>query len=78
MPGLEPGVDKARNRADGVEFGFQSGVRDAVEALGDVGIEDEFGLEADEIEEGFDGVVGGASGAKAVGVGFKPGFPFWL
>ena len=70
---LQPGVGEAGDGADGVEFGFQGGVRDAVEAFGDVGVEDEFGFEADEVEDGFNGVVGGASGAKAVGVGFKPG-----
>jgi hypothetical protein len=33
-------------------------VRDSVEAFGEVGVEDVFGLEADEVEDGLYGVVG--------------------
>jgi hypothetical protein len=63
---LEPAAHQLLDGADGAEFLEQGVVGDAVKAPGDVSVEDELGLEADEVEHGFDGVVGGASWAEAV------------
>ena len=75
---LEPIAHQASERPDGVEFLEQGVVGDAVEAFLDIGVEGVLGLEADEVEDGFDGVVGGAPRAKAVGVGFELRLPFRL
>jgi hypothetical protein len=47
-----------------------------VEAFLHIGVQDIFGLEADEVENRFPRIVCCASGTKAIGVWLKPGFPF--
>jgi hypothetical protein len=76
--GFEPATHQALYRADGVQLVQDGIVRDSVEAFGEVGVEGVFGLETDEVEDGFDGVVWRTTWAKAVGVGLEPGFPFWF
>jgi hypothetical protein len=48
---------------------------DFVEAFFEVGVEDEFGFEANVIEDGFNGIVGTASGSETVRVWLEDRFP---
>ena len=73
---LEPGVDEAGDRAEGVEFSFECWMRDAFEAFGDVGVQDVFRFETREVENRFECVVRRTSGAEAVGVRFEACLPF--
>lgn len=49
---------------------------DGIEALADIRVEDIARLARNHREDGFDGVVGGASGSEPVGVSLEAGFPF--
>jgi hypothetical protein len=65
-------------RLNGAQFLQQGLVVDTVKAFLDVGVQNVFGLQADGVEDCLYRIVCRPSRAKAIGVGFKLGFPFRL
>jgi len=73
---LQPRLELPAYTGAGVDLSEDGGGREALEALGAIGVQDLLGLTRDRREDGIDRILTTAPRTKAIAVGFKAGFPF--
>src|SRR5712691_2548654 len=77
-PSLEPGFDKSVQGRARLQLAQEGCLVDAVETLGDVGVQGVLGLLLNRDEDRTDGILDRASGAESVAVGLEPRLPLRL
>ena len=74
-PRLEPGFDLATDARGRLRFGQQRRMTDAIETFRNIDFQHVLGPKDNTLEDRFDGIPAGASGAKAIGMWCELGFP---